>query len=87
MFAFCQWCIHVNLEEGQTGLQVETAGQLPVLLVRRDKGAKGHAAGVRKQFAHLGYATDILLAVLRAKAQVLVQSRPVSGHILIFVRV
>jgi len=68
-------------------LLVQLAGGVPVGPVRRDEGGDGDAGAIREQLRHLGDASDVLVAVFLAEAQVLVQSesdvvavQPVGGH-------
>lgn len=69
------------------GRLVQPARRVPISPVRRDEGGDGDAGAVGEQLGHLGDAPDVLVAVLLAEAQVLVQPepdvvavQPVRGH-------
>ena len=51
-------------------------GQLSVIVVRRDKGAKSNHTRISKQLSNLSNPTDVLLPVFRSKSKVLVQTSP-----------
>lgn len=74
--------VDVDLDEGQglvvgaagAGGGVQLAGDLAVGLVGRDEGGQGNGAGVGEQLGDLGDAANVLVAVLFAEAQVLVEA-------------
>lgn len=66
--------VDIDLDEGKVGLLVELSGSVSVLLVWGDEGRQGDDAGVGKELRHLGDSSDVLVSVLLAEAQVLVQA-------------
>ena len=85
----------MDLKEGQPDRLVELPSELPILVVGGDKGAESDDPGVCKELGHLAHPPDVLLPVLRGKAEVLVQAGPhivtikaigrdASGHQVLF---
>ena len=62
--------------ERQPGLLVDRAGRVAVLAVRRDQRHERDHARVGQQLGDLGGAADVLLAVLGAEAEVVVEPVP-----------
>ena len=50
------------------------AGDVTIFAIRGDEAGHGDEAGIGKEFGHFAYAADILFAVFRRKAQILVQA-------------
>lgn len=51
-------------------------GHVPVICERRHEATDGHDATVGKEFRHLSHASNVLLAISLAEAQVLVEASP-----------
>ena len=49
-------------------------GDVAIFAIRGDEAGHGYEPGIGKEFGHFAYATDILFAILRRKAKILVQA-------------
>lgn len=74
LFTNIQGRVNKHLEEGQIKVLVYAPGHGSVLLEGRNKTAQANNPSVGEEFRNLGYSPNVLLPVLRCKAQIVVQT-------------